>query len=78
MNDGEVTFHYIDESVTGMQNIAKELQRIEDELKGITRTPKQINTDIDFKYQYRLNVNTLLCAGNEDDFNRLKKWYNVE
>lgn len=78
MNDGEVIFHYIDENITGMKEIAQALQKIEDSIKGITRIPKDTSAELDWKYKYRLNVNTVLCAGNLEDFNKLKKWYNVE
>lgn len=77
MTNESVEFYYIDETISGMQAVAQALQKIEDSLKGIIRNPKETYAQEHYKYEYRLNQNTVLCAHNLDDFNRLKKWHNV-
>ena len=56
----------------------KKLGITRDDIEIIQENTKPKEEVYNWKYQYRVNVNTILCAGNEDNFNRLKKWYNVE
>ena len=78
MENDNVEFHYIDENITGMQEIAKALQKLEDSLKGIIREEKPQQEGLrSYPYQYRINRNTVLMAYTEEDLNKLKKSWNV-
>ena len=77
MENEDVEVHYIDETITGMQQIAIALRDLEDSLKGVVRQQKQADGLRECPYQYRVNQNTVLMAYTEEDLNKLKKWYNI-
>lgn len=76
MENENVKFHYIDETITGMKEVAIALRDLEDKLKGITRTAKQPEQR-EYPFKYRVNANTVLMAYTEKDLNKLKSWCNV-
>lgn len=79
MENDNVEFHYIDENITGMQEIAKALQKLEDSLKGIIREEKPKQEELrSCTYQYRVNANTVLMAYTQEDLDKLKKNWNLK
>lgn len=77
MENDDVIFYYIDKTITGMGEIARALQKLEDELTGTVREkPKQEGLR-PCPYKYRVNANTVLEAYTEEDLNKLKKYWNV-
>lgn len=73
----KVKIHYIDKSLTGMSEVDKALQRIENELKGI-ETKQQIEPEARMEYEYRLNQNTVLKAYSKEQVKKLSEWYQVD
>lgn len=77
MENDNVEFHYIDETISGMQEIAIALRDLEDSLKGIKREPKQLDSLRECPYKYRVSFNTVLEAYTEEDLNKLKKSWGI-
>lgn len=74
----KVKIHYIDELITGMSEVDKALQMIENELKGIKPKEQEVSQKAVVKYEYRLNQNTVLVAYNKEQVEWFKKWYQVD
>lgn len=78
MENDNVEFHYIDETITGMQNIAIALRDLEDSLKGTKREIKVQEGLQECPFKYRVNANTVLEAYTQEDLDKLKKNWNLK
>lgn len=75
MDDDTVKISYV--TNPDRQIIDKQLQKLEDSLRGIVRE-RENPDEHHFLYEYRLNCNTVLCASTLEDFNRIKKEYGIQ
>lgn len=71
LNLNQIEIYYIDESISGMKEIAIALRDLEDSLNGIKREQKQTETLRECPFVYRLNCNTIFCAYSQEELDKL-------
>ena len=77
LSDYSVT--YLDPIPSDFKEVERGLTELKNNFLGIATQPrKEQEKPAGYEYEYRLNTNTILCAHNLDDFNRLKMWYGIQ
>ena len=70
---------YLDPIPSDFREVERELKNLENSYLGID-TIKKVEEPIPTsrpKYEYRLNLNTVLFGYNEESLNTLKRWYEI-
>lgn len=69
---------YLDPIPADFKDVERALTELKNNFLGIKTQPrKEVEKQDQYKYTYRLNQNTVLCANNKEDFEKLKRWYNI-
>lgn len=77
LSDYSVT--YLDPIPSDFKEVERGLTELKNNFLGIATQPrKEQEKPVGYEYEHRLNTNTILCAHNLDDFNRLKMWYGIQ
>lgn len=74
----EFSITYLEPIPTDFRDVERGLKELENKYLGLGPIKeKEIRNNSEYKYTLRLNQNTVLCAYNLEQFELLKKWYNV-
>lgn len=74
----EFSITYLEPIPTDFRDVERGLKELENKYLGLGPIKeKEIRNNSEYKYTLRLNQNTVLCAYNLEQFELLKKWYNI-